>query len=168
MARFIEEVNRKAFKGSLRVVFKHYPLNQDCNPYVSQTVHPQACEASRAAEAAYLQGGNEAFWKAHDVLFAAQAQLARADYRTVAAKLGLDPQRFIRDMESQTVADRIAQDVELGKALGIKGTPRLFVSGREVPDLAMRQMPFWQTMSQAYTHAIQQQSKSPATSPHGH
>jgi protein-disulfide isomerase len=168
MARLIEDVNRKFFKGALRVVFKHFPLNQECNPYVSATPHAQACQAARAAEAAYLQNP-DAFWKAHDVLFAAQSQLARADYRTFAAKLGLDPERFVRDMESQTVSDRIQQDVELGNSLGIKGTPRVYVSSREVPDAAMWQMTFWQTVAEHYDAAARQlQAKQAAPPPHGH
>ncbi|MFH0983846.1 MAG: vitamin K epoxide reductase family protein, partial [Planctomycetota bacterium] len=99
------------FTGGLRVTWKHFPLSQDCNGTISRTVHPEACRTALAAEAARMQGGNEAFWKAHDLLFAAQKKLKDFDYRALAVELGLDPDRFEADMKSEAAAARIAEDI---------------------------------------------------------
>ena len=67
---------------SVRIVFKHYPLNPECNPHARRMTHPNACAAARAAEAARLIGGNEGFWRMHDQLFLAENQrtLVQAPY----------------------------------------------------------------------------------------
>lgn len=124
-----EKIN-PAFDNRLQVYWKHYPICTDCNPYAGVNLHPQACVAAAAGEAARIQGGNDAFWKAHDWLFRRQSQLARVDYRALATELNLDPDKFIADMESQAVADRIREDIELGKKLDIKGTPAIVIGGR--------------------------------------
>src|SRR5262249_2867566 len=49
-----------ALGSQLRLVYKHYPLDQDCNPGLRRTVHQNACEAAYAAEAARELGGTEA------------------------------------------------------------------------------------------------------------
>ena len=40
------------FEGDLRVVFKHFPLNSDCNPQTTVRTHLHACAAATIAEAA--------------------------------------------------------------------------------------------------------------------
>jgi len=169
VSEFLEQKVQPLFRNSMRIVFKHYPLCSDCNPHVKTKVHPHACEAGRAAEAACLQGGNDAFWKAHDKLFADQRNLRGYDYGEFATALGLDRDRLLKDMESELVAARISDDIELAKSLNIEATPRVFVLGREVPAIAVKQMPFWETLAQAYRAEInkREQNRARATSPHG-
>jgi len=77
LAQELEKSIVPAFDHALEIVWKHLPSCTDCNPKAVKNIHPSACEAAYAAEAARLQGGNEAFWRAHDTLFAARAELAR-------------------------------------------------------------------------------------------
>ena len=51
------------WQGPLRIQLHHFPLCPDCNSTVTEPVHSEACQASYAAEAARLQGGDEAFWQ---------------------------------------------------------------------------------------------------------
>ncbi len=81
-------MNRDISKAPFRIVFKHYPLNPDCNAGRrallagnTKNEHPHACEAAAAAEAARRLGGNEAFWKMHDALYKNQARLGQVPYR---------------------------------------------------------------------------------------
>ena len=74
------------FGDDLRYVFRHLPLPD---------VHPDAELAAEAAEAAGAQG---AFWEMHDRLFAHQDQLGPVDLFAHAAALGLDLERFSRDL----------------------------------------------------------------------
>ena len=107
-----------------RVVFRHYPLN----------MHRYAFIASRAAEAAGLQGK---FWEMHDMLYENQKEWSdsmepRVQFDSYATRLGLDVQKFKADMERQESADRIRADMMRGNSLGVKGTPTVFLNGREL------------------------------------
>ncbi|MDQ3747096.1 MAG: DsbA family protein [Acidobacteriota bacterium] len=108
----------------LRLVFRQYPLNG---------IHPHALEAAQASEAAALQGK---FWEMHDLLFERQAEWAgvgRPRFVEYALSLGLDAERFARDMDAEQVLARISADEQRGDAAGVRATPSLFVNGRELP-----------------------------------
>ncbi len=116
----------KEFGPRLRVVFREFPL---------VPTHPHALVAARSAEAAGLQGK---FWEMHDLLFENQRTWheefdARPTFEGYATKLGIDLKRFTRDVSSQVVEQRIFLDGKRAHALGVKGTPTLFLNGREVP-----------------------------------
>ena len=145
-AKELEEQYREHFGGLLRIVFKHYPLTPECNRYVQRPVHPHSCKGARLAEAARIQGGSKKFWQAHDLLFERQESLGTMDPREFAADLGLDPERLVADMHSDTVDQRIAEDVEQGRSVGVKATPTVFIDGREVSGLARRVPAFWKLL----------------------
>ncbi len=109
---------RERFGDDLRYVFRHLPLTD---------VHPHAELAARAAVAADLQGR---FWEMHDMLFHNQDQLEYEDLAGYAAAIGLDVERFLRDLASERVAARIRADVADAEASGARGTPTFFVNGR--------------------------------------
>ena len=116
----------KEFGPRLRVIFREYPLAQ---------THPHALSAARAAEAAGLQGK---FWEMHDILFTNQriwhpAFDARPIFENYAVKLGLDLEKFRRDVSGNVVEQRIFEDGKRAHALGVSGTPTVFMNGREVP-----------------------------------
>jgi protein-disulfide isomerase len=116
----------KEFGSQLRVIFRHFPLAQ---------AHPHAIPAARAAEAAGMQGK---FWEMHDLIFENQqtwktAFDARPTFEGYAVKLGLDIGKFRRDVTSSAVDQRIALDGRRANALGVTGTPTVFMNGREVP-----------------------------------
>lgn len=118
---------------ALRVVFKHYPQSQACNPAMDKSnKHAFACQAAEAAEAAYKLGGNEAFWKMHDVLYENQDRLAEKPYCELARQIGLDPAAFEQAMQDPALRQRVEQQAAVGKALNIPGTPVLFLDGRRV------------------------------------
>ena len=116
-----EQIIRELLAGAgddLRYVFRHLPLND---------VHAYAQTAAEAAEAAAAQG---AFWEMHDVLLAHQEELSMPYLLRYAAEVGLDVERFSREVRSGVHADRIARDVESADASGVSGTPTFFVNGR--------------------------------------
>ena len=102
----------------LLYVVRHLPLPD---------VHPAAELASRAAEAAALQGR---FWDMHDTLFAHQDQLEFEDIVGYAHQLELDVERFIRELDSPEVARRVRADVASAEASGARTTPTFYVNGR--------------------------------------
>ncbi|GAA3120078.1 Na+/H+ antiporter NhaA [Streptosporangium carneum] len=104
--------------GDLRYVWRHLPLND---------VHPRAQLAAEAAEAAAGQG---AFWSMHDRLLESQDDLKPSDLVRHAEELGLDVDRFRRDLRARAGAARIAEDVDSADLSGVSGTPTFFLNGR--------------------------------------
>jgi protein-disulfide isomerase len=114
----IRELQTKGIEGvSTTVQFREFPLS----------IHADAQLAAQAALAAKAQGK---FWEMHDLLFANQAAVKREDLVRYAKKLGLDLDRFRKDLNS----DRLKQTIEANKAegekLGVNGTPTFFINGR--------------------------------------
>ena len=145
-AEDFEETYYGQFDGFVRMVFKHFPLCMDCNKYLKTRAHPYSCKAARLAEAVRMQGGDEKFWKVHDLLFRRQDRLKDLDPRTVATGLGLDPDKLIADMSSDAVQRRIAEDIDQGRSLGVSATPAVFLGGRRISSLARSVPSFWKVM----------------------
>ncbi len=103
--------------GDIRFIYKDFPLS---------SIHPNAQSAAEAAQCAYQQGK---FWEFHDELFANQDRFAEAFYRATAQKLGLNLTAFNECLATGKTKQAISQDVELGRTLGVVGTPTFFVNG---------------------------------------
>jgi Na+/H+ antiporter NhaA len=106
---------RERFGDELMYVMRHLPLSD---------VHPHAELAAQAAEAAGAQGR---FWEMHDLLFAHQDELQAEDLAGYAGELGLDVERFLRDLGEERYAERVREDVASAEASGARGTPTFFI-----------------------------------------
>jgi protein-disulfide isomerase len=109
----------------LCMVFHHFPL----------VVHAHAREAAQAAEAAGRQGK---FWEMHDQLYLQQSVWSvsadpRANFARYATELGLNAEQFTKDMDSETVKERIEADISEAKKLGVDATPTIFINNQAVP-----------------------------------
>jgi Na+/H+ antiporter NhaA len=104
--------------GDVRYVWRHLPLTD---------VHPHAELASEAAEAAAAQG---AFWDMHDTLLSHQDELRPGDLIGYAADLGLDTERFAKDLRTHAYAARVAEDVDTADLGTVSGTPTFFINGQ--------------------------------------
>ena len=111
----MEQVMKK-YPNDVKVVFKNLPL----------PMHPEANPAARAALAAGKQGK---FWEMHDALFDNQGSLGTDFYTDQAKKLGLDVDKFKKDMDAPDIAAAIKADSDLAQQNGISGTPGFFVNG---------------------------------------
>jgi protein-disulfide isomerase len=113
------------YGAALRVVFRQFPL----------AMHRHALDAARASEAAGLQGH---FWEMHDLLYRNRfiwpgAPDTRKAFEDYAKALGLDLDRFKKDIDSEQVNARIIADRQRGASLGVDRTPVLFINNRQVP-----------------------------------
>ncbi len=108
---------QKDLGDKLRFVFRNFPLNES---------HPHAEHAAESAEAAAAQGK---FWEMHDMLFEHQDALEDRDLVDYAAQIGLDPTRFVRDLENAVYTDEVREDFKSGIRSGVNGTPTFFVNG---------------------------------------
>ena len=148
-AKQLEEDILPMFDGTLAVYFKHNPLNRTCNPHQPQNLYPYSCDAARAAIAAHLQGGNEAFWKMHDVLFENGQRLDEFPYAELAEQISLDGARLLADMKSEAVTEWLKEDTELTRELECNSTPVLYLDGRRVDSLAHADLDFWKNLATA-------------------
>jgi protein-disulfide isomerase len=114
------------------VVFKHFPLSSTCNPVMKKDIHPLACEAALAAEAANKQGK---FWSYHDSLFTAEPINDPAGFRAIAEKIGLNLEQFDEYIHSKEAMQKVLRSILIGKNIGIESTPTVFLNGRKVNDL---------------------------------
>jgi protein-disulfide isomerase len=110
---------------NLNFIFRNLPL---------PTVHKNAMAAAQAAEAARVQ---EHFWEMHDLLYENQDLWKedinpRSIFLKFASDIGLDAQRFARDMDDKQVLLRIQTDQEAAAQLGIIGTPTIIIEGRQL------------------------------------
>ncbi|MBU0637434.1 MAG: thioredoxin domain-containing protein [Planctomycetes bacterium] len=113
--------------------FRHYPVDQGCNPEVKSTMHPQACLAARAAEAAGALGGAEGYWRMHDWLMDHQDGLNAKTLREAVPQLGLEADVFFATLDDAAVATAIVEDVHAAKQLGLRSIPMVFVNEKWVP-----------------------------------
>jgi protein-disulfide isomerase len=105
-------------KDKVRFVYKFMPLS----------MHPHGEIAARAAIAAQMQGK---FWEMDRLLFANGQHLEQPDLEKYASSLGLDLERFRADMQSAAAKARLDADRKEGDDLHVKGTPTIFIDGRE-------------------------------------
>ncbi|MEK7059627.1 MAG: thioredoxin domain-containing protein [Patescibacteria group bacterium] len=118
---------RAEFGDQIKFQFRNFPL---------VNIHQNAFAASRAAEAAALQGK---FWEMHDALYETSnwqvwtaAKDPTSDFKQYAKQLGLNASKFTSDFASSKVNDTINADTAEGTKLGITGTPTFFINGKKV------------------------------------
>jgi protein-disulfide isomerase len=109
--------------GSARFVFRHMAF-----------LGQESLWAAEAVECAADQGR---YWNYHDNLFASQAGENRGAFSKdrlilFAANLGLDQVTFGRCLESDKYAQRVRDETQRGRLLGVNSTPTIFVDGQKV------------------------------------
>ena len=122
-----------ASRRDIHYVFRHYPVDQSCNPASPRTLHPNACRAAQAAETAGLLGGADGYWKMHDWLMSHQREFSEQSLREAIGQLGFNETEFLAKMESFDVTQGIISDATNGKAMGLTGIPMIYINGRFVP-----------------------------------
>jgi protein-disulfide isomerase len=126
----------EAFGGKVRVVFKNFPL---------ESVHPWARAAAIAGRCVYQQD-QSAFWKFYDWIYDNQEQINGDDLNAKvlawAAENGVDAVKLGRCIDTKASEPEVDRSIAEGRALGLAGTPTLFINGRKIgglmwPDLQM-------------------------------
>jgi protein-disulfide isomerase len=107
----------KAYPKHVALTYLHYPILR----------HQRALRAARAAVAADRQGK---FWRMHDLMYSNQHLLEDLGLIKLARQAGLDLERFDADRRSDSVGQVIARDRARADALGLTGTPMIYVNGR--------------------------------------
>jgi protein-disulfide isomerase len=108
-----------AHPGKVRLVYKSFTL-------------PFHVHGEPAARAAFAAGNQGKFWEMEHLLFERQEHLEDADLERYAGMLKLDIPKWKADMASPAITTRIDDDHKLGEELKLKGTPTIYVNGREL------------------------------------
>lgn len=109
---------QKELGSKLSFVFRNFPLTN---------VHEFAMDAAETAEASAAQGK---FWEMHDFLYENQGTLGDPSVALgYAKKLGLDTQKFERELAQHVYRKRIKDDFMGGVRSGVNGTPTFYVNG---------------------------------------
>ena len=109
-----------------KLIFKHYPITEVCNPNVQGDRHPMACYAAAAAECARLQGR---FWELSEQMFKNQEYLAPDDISFMAQKQGIDVPSLELCTNNPASMDAVREDAIAGGTAQIDGTPSVFLLG---------------------------------------
>lgn len=110
------KVASEKFGDRVAIYFMNFPLSS----------HANAELAARAAMAAHMQGK---FWPMHDLLFKHQKALSPAKIDQLARQVGVNFEKFKRDLKSPEVARRVQADKAAGENAQITGTPTIFING---------------------------------------
>ena len=106
------------YPTEVKVVFKNFPLRN--HKY-----------AGKAAIAALAAGRQDKFWEFHDELFKNYNRLNDQKVQEIVKQLGLDETKFNRDKNDRTLSNRIQQDYNEGIKMGVRGTPAVFINGKQ-------------------------------------
>jgi uncharacterized membrane protein/protein-disulfide isomerase len=110
--------------GSVKFVLKDYPLDSECNVNVTGGgPHPSACEAAVAVRLAQGHGKMEAM---EEWLFNNQPTLTPPVVRQAARDVG---QITDFDAKYASTLELVKGDIGLGRQLGVRSTPTLFING---------------------------------------
>jgi protein-disulfide isomerase len=100
----------------VRVVYRDFPV-----------LSPASDEAALASLSAATQGRYTAF---HNAMFETQGRVTHDRTLATVASAGLDAARTAKDLESPALKAEMRKNLDLGRALGLTGTPSYIVGNR--------------------------------------
>lgn len=107
---------REKYQGQVLWIYRDFPL----------ATHPNAQKAAEAGECAHDQG---LFWPMHDKLFESRDGLGNAALKRYASEAGLDMPTFASCLDSGQKAEEVREDITVGIAAGVQGTPTFYFNG---------------------------------------
>ena len=135
-------------------VFENFPLT---------AIHTEAYKAATYSVCVAQLGGNEAFFKFADAVFAAQENLTPTTSDSALAdavtKAGLDPAKVGSCAYTTAAKATVDASIKLAQDLDVNQTPMLFINGRQIPigEVANNELPY-DTLKQivAYQFSLDQ------------
>jgi protein-disulfide isomerase len=109
------------YPQEVKIVHKNFPLKS----------HKYSRLAAAAVIAADRQGK---FWEFHDLLYKNSEQLSDQKIQDISVILGLDEERFQKDLSDPRIQEIIKQEVSEAVRLGVNSTPTVFINGKRLRD----------------------------------
>ena len=130
------------YPGNVRVYYHDYPLKK----------HEWAYEAAIAGQC-IQQLAPEAFWKYHDWIFENQRSITEQNLDDkvgeFASTNGLDTMKLSPCIARQETKPGVDESIRLGRDLGIRSTPTMYVNGRRLTGNVQ-----WAQIKQVIDHEI--------------
>ncbi|HEY8563618.1 MAG TPA: thioredoxin domain-containing protein [Pyrinomonadaceae bacterium] len=104
----------------VRFVVRNFPLT---------SIHENAFQAARAANAAHAQGK---FFEFTEILYRNQSALDAESLKKYAGEAGLNLRQFELDLQSEKTSAAVRKDMADGAGFGINATPTIYVNGVKV------------------------------------
>lgn len=114
----------------LKLIHRHFPLDDACNPLLKNPFHPGACLLARAANCA---GKQDKFWEMNDELYHAETLTGiswEAKLDDAARRIGLNVKSFRQCVSAADTHEEVQDDVAQGLKLNLRGTPSYLVGGK--------------------------------------
>ena len=113
-------VDKYVKDGTLRIEWRDFPY-----------LGPESTVAARGGRAAAAQGK---FWEFEEAMYAEQlppnsGNLDEDYLAAIAEDIGLDVDRFRKDLADPAAEDAVKQDFAEGQAIGVTGTPAFVING---------------------------------------
>ena len=116
--------------GKVKLVYRDFPLG----------FHPMAIPSAQAANCARETGGDSAYFKMHDKIFAEQNKLDGGSVSSTVQFTTEDIKKWAKDigydigscLDSDKYASEIQKDQQDGQSYGVQGTPAFFINGQLV------------------------------------
>ena len=116
--------------NQVRVVFKNFPLDVQCNDLFETAPHELACQAAIFARCAGAQGK---FWEYHNSLFSLDyLEWKMENILAISDQLNLDTEKINKCASDKNTLVQTKKDVNLGNKIGITSTPTIFINGKKV------------------------------------
>lgn len=135
----------ETFPDKVRVYFKDFPL---------ESIHPWARAAAIDGRCVYHQNP-QTFWKFYDWIYENQQEIEpdtlNSKVTAWAGQNGLDSAQLGRCIEAKATEPEVNRNIAEGQALGIRGTPTLFINGRKIGGLQ------WPDLQLVINHELQYQ-----------
>ncbi len=116
---------QKRYARDLALYFKHYPLDNLCNPYMQRPFHQEACKLAQMGVCAQERG---IFWEMDEVLFNSGKHGEDSLKKALSAR-GVALEEMSSCSVQQQTRDRVVQDIQEGRRAGVKATPTIFING---------------------------------------
>jgi len=109
--------------GAVKVVYRDFPLNRECNDAVGQVIHPAACDAAVAVRLAAEHNKRDVM---EEWLYTHQPAQTPPSVRQAARDVG-----GIADFDAKysSTMQSVKSDIGLARQLGVKSTPTFFING---------------------------------------
>lgn len=107
---------KKEFGDDVAWVYRHFPLS----------FHPQAQPSAEMSECVAEMGGEDAYWKFVDAIFATNTKnnaITKEDILDAAQTAGVDRTKAGECMDSGKMKEVVQQQYDGGAAAGVSGTP---------------------------------------------
>lgn len=115
------------YADKVRIVHRHFPLDNSCNPKVTRKFHKYACLFSTAVECA---ARHNQFWEMNDAIFSSE-NAQSIDVEKFALQLGIDRGDFAQCLADESIQKEILRNIEAGIKDGVSATPTFIANGQK-------------------------------------